>query len=264
MKPQSKKKFEIIIDANIGGDSIFTAINHLYESYHHNFEVFEIILPIQLIIERGYIDPVLFLEKSLEQSDSAFARFYRKNPQLVKIVQTDVSRTFIKEFTHKALALLDSVDEKTFAKLKSYAVNLCHRYELNGEEEKYGEMFDSLLNLNRFELQALFDFEEIRYRLKQDKHYQDMRHNAGEREISSYIQSNKHSIDDRAILVLSDDVGARNRIKDLRRKTGLTLFVLSAKAFIGTLNNNPSIIPDNIEQKWANRLVEVLENGYWS
>ncbi len=257
-----KTKFEIIIDSNMGGDSMFDLISRLFAKYQQKFKTFELVLPMQLILERGYIDPILFFRKSLENSYSALARFYREHPSCLRVAETDISDDFIERFYLKAIEIATDRSEQFWKDLKAYVDNMIEMYG-HGYE---GKPFEDLENLNCYELQALYDFHEIKKRLKEDEEFQELRRDSGERAIRSYLSENLDP--ERAMLILSDDKLARDYIRDLRRKTGHTIFILGSDGFNATCKKLELIQLSNgeiskVESKWSDRLVNVLNYGYW-
>jgi len=257
-----KKKFEIIIDSNIGGNDVFDLISKLFAKYQGNFKHFELVLPMQLVLERGYIDPILFLRKSLANSYSALARFYRANCDRLRIAETDISDDFIDMFYEKAINIAKAQDANFWRDIKSYVNHMIEIYGHGYEEPAFAD----LENLNCYELQALYDFGEIRKKIKLDEEFQAARKDSGERAIHSYLKENMDK--ERAMMVISDDVLAKDYIRKLRKRTGYTIFVLGTNGFkatcknLGLINISSAEISD-IEQKWSARMVDILNKGYW-
>ncbi len=152
-----------------------------------------------------------------------------------------------------------------------------------------------------FILQAIYTSVITSNSLKNDDEFSIFRHDKGEESIENFLLSKRRETNKGLVtLVISEDVGARKKIQDLRRRSNNTIFVLSSYGLAFALKNlgliedmseivDPSILEninsrkkDNrrrerkgktfndqdvkepeIEEKWALRLVEVINRGYW-
>ncbi|MDX1949378.1 MAG: hypothetical protein SFT90_02620 [Rickettsiales bacterium] len=152
-----------------------------------------------------------------------------------------------------------------------------------------------------FILQAIYTSVITSNSLKNDDEFTIFRLDKGEEAIENFLLSKRRETNKGLVtLVISEDVGARKKIQDLRRRSNNTIFVLSSYGLAFALKNlgliedmseivDPSILEninsrkkDNrrrerkgktfndqdvkepeIEEKWALRLVEVINRGYW-
>jgi hypothetical protein len=153
----------------------------------------------------------------------------------------------------------------------------------------------------RFILQNVYANEHVRNYLKHDPEFKKFRADKGEMAIVGYLEHYRLKPDDSVVtLIVSEDNGARKNIQAIRRKTENSIFTLSSYGLgiamkkIGVINNVSDIVthdrfdaiakrhkhsvqkishgikPDefdilvpSIEEKWANRLVDLMQNGYW-
>jgi hypothetical protein len=154
----------------------------------------------------------------------------------------------------------------------------------------------------RFVLQNIYSNEHVRNYLKHDPEFKKFRADKGEMAIVGYLERYRLKPNDRVVtLIVSEDNGARKNIQNLRRKTQNPIFVLSSYGLgiamkkIGLIDNledvvkgdkfdaiekrhkrslnkissgfrldDDDILVPTIEEKWANRLVDILQTGYWS
>ncbi len=153
----------------------------------------------------------------------------------------------------------------------------------------------------KFITQAFYSNNTVVAMLNNDEEFKKYRTNKGERAIESYLLK-KMSLEDetKVTVVISEDNAARKSIQGIRRKSGNTIFVLSSyglafalKKFelIESLNEvidqavidnigkrrkktseklsngkpltNDDILEPEVEEKWADRLIEVIRHGGW-
>lgn len=153
----------------------------------------------------------------------------------------------------------------------------------------------------KFITQAFYSNNTVVAMLNNDEEFKKFRTNKGERAIESYLLK-KMSLEDetKVTIVISEDNAARKSIQGIRRKSGNTIFVLSSYglafamkklALIETLNevidqavidniqkrrkktneklsngkplSSDDILEPEVEEKWAERLVEVVTHGGW-
>lgn len=153
----------------------------------------------------------------------------------------------------------------------------------------------------RFLLQSIYSNEHVRNYLKHDVEFKKFRADKGEMAIVGYLEHYRLKPDDDVVtLIISEDNGARKNIQEIRRKTENSIFVLSSYGLgiamkkIGLIKNVTDIVSHDrfdaiakrhkhsvqkinhgirptefdilvpsIEEKWANRLVDLMQNGYW-
>ncbi len=153
----------------------------------------------------------------------------------------------------------------------------------------------------KFITQAFYSNNTVVAMLNNDDEFKKFRTNKGERAIESYLLK-KMSLEDetKVTIVISEDNAARKSIQLLRRKSGNTIFILSSyglafalfqlglianlnevidQAVIDNINKrrkktveklsngkpltNDDILEPEVEEKWADRLIEVIKHGVW-
>lgn len=153
----------------------------------------------------------------------------------------------------------------------------------------------------KFIAQAFYSNNSVTAALNNDEEFKRYRTNKGERAIENYLQK-KLSIEDetKVTVVISEDNGARKGIQAIRRKSGNTIFILSSyglayalkkMALIESLTEvidqsvidnigkrrkkteeklgngkhltSDDILEPEVEEKWADRLVEIVLHGSW-
>ncbi len=153
----------------------------------------------------------------------------------------------------------------------------------------------------KFIIQAFYSNNSVIAVLNSDEEFKKYRTNKGERAIESYLQK-KLSLEDstKVSVVISEDNAARKSIQNIRRKSGNTIFILSSyglaysllksglisdlgeiidPAVLENINKrrkktieklgsgrnltSDDIIEPDIEEKWADRLIEVIRHGRW-
>jgi hypothetical protein len=153
----------------------------------------------------------------------------------------------------------------------------------------------------KFIIQAFYSNNSVTAALNGDEEFKKFRTNKGERAIESYLQK-KLSIEDetKVTIVISEDNAARKSIQNVRRKSGNTIFILSSyglafalrklnlidnlnevidqavidniqkrrrkteeKVSNGKALSSEDILEPEVEEKWADRLIEVIRHGGW-
>jgi len=153
----------------------------------------------------------------------------------------------------------------------------------------------------KFIIQAFYSNNSVTALLNGDEEFKKYRTNKGERAIESYLLK-KLSLEDetKVTVVISEDNAARKSIQAIRRKSGNTIFILSSyglafalkkmeqimsltdvidqavveniqkrrkkteeKLHNGKTLSNDDILEPEIEEKWADRLVELIHHGAW-
>jgi len=153
----------------------------------------------------------------------------------------------------------------------------------------------------KFIVQSFYSNNTVTSVLNSDEEFRKFRTNKGERAIESYLQK-KLSIEDatKVTIVISEDNAARKSIQAIRRNSGNTIFILSSyglafalkklgiimqytdvvdqavldniqkrkrkteeKISNGKSISTEDILEPEIEEKWADRLIELIKHGYW-
>lgn len=163
------------------------------------------------------------------------------------------------------------------------------------------KFFETSPESYKFIVQAFYSNNSVTAVLNSDEEFKKFRTNKGERAIESYLVK-KLSLEEEAkvIIVVSEDNAARKSIQFLRRKSGNTIFILSSyglayallklgliesltdvvdqavldnihkrrkkteeKMSNGKNLSSEDILEPEIEEKWAERLIEVIKHGSW-
>jgi hypothetical protein len=153
----------------------------------------------------------------------------------------------------------------------------------------------------KFIVQAFYSNNSVTALLNGDEEFKKFRTNKGERAIESYLMK-KLSIEDetKVTVVVSEDNAARKSIQAVRRKSGNTIFILSSyglafalkkmdlimsftdvidqavldniqkrrkkteeKLGNGKTISSEDILEPEVEEKWADRLIEIIKHGTW-
>lgn len=175
----------------------------------------------------------------------------------------------------------------------------------NVEKLKLSRTFQKTLKAlpesTNFVLQAIYTSVITSNILKNDEDFILFRTDKGEESIENFLLTKRRETNKGIVtLIISEDVGARKKIQDIRRRSNNTIFVLSSYGLavalkeLGLIENLNEIVDqsllDNIasrkkdnkrrerkgkvftdqdvkepevEEKWAMRLVEVITRGYW-
>lgn len=155
-------------------------------------------------------------------------------------------------------------------------------------------LFEKCSFAERCIMQALYS-GELYETIAHDRLFEAFRFNKGDRAIEEYVFStDQNAHPERVTIIVSEDKGLRKSIQRLRQKTSQSVFVVNRQGLIKaadalTAATETLEIPENTkswvdknpqkkhrlqqqetellnqqdEQKWADRLVEVIRNGYW-
>ncbi len=153
----------------------------------------------------------------------------------------------------------------------------------------------------KFILQAIYSSVITTNTLKHDEEFMVFRLDKGEEAIENFLLTKRKEINKGLVtLIISEDVGARKKIQDIRRRSNNTIFILSSYGLAvalkeldlienmneivdqsildniqarkkdnrrrekkGRVFNDQDVKEPEIEEKWALRLVEVINRGYW-
>lgn len=175
----------------------------------------------------------------------------------------------------------------------------------NAEKLKLSRTFQKTLKAlpesAKFILQAIYSSVITTNNMKCDEEFMVFRLDKGEEAIENFLLTKRKETNKGLVtLIISEDVGARKKIQEIRRRSNNTIFILSSYGLAVALkeldlieNMNEIVdqsILDNIqarkkdnrrrekkgrvfsdqdvkepeiEEKWAMRLVEVINRGYW-
>ncbi len=185
--------------------------------------------------------------------------------------------------------------------MQEYIYLKMHEAELKMHARAGRKFFERSPESYKFIIQAFYSNNSVTALLNNDEEFRKFRTNKGERAIESYLLK-KLSIEDetKVTVVISEDNGARKGIQAIRRKSGNTIFILSSyglafalkkmdlimsltdvidpavmeninkrrkkteeKLHNGKIISTDDILEPEIEEKWADRLIEVIKHGVW-